>query len=102
MATTGVRVEGREEGANVISTTATRFRREYFLRSKDKLTQAFKDYVAYAETQHPGKHVKVFHNDKGGEFISGELLAWMTARGMVSKHTERQEAYQNGVAERAH
>ena len=81
---------------------ATRFRKEYFLRSKDKLTQAFKDYVAYAESQHAGKRVKVFHNDKGGEFISGELLGWMTARGMVSKHTERKEVYQNGVAERAH
>jgi len=67
----------------------TRFRKEYFLRSKDKLTHAFKEYVAYAETQHAGKRVKVFHNDKGGELISGELLGWMSARGMVSKHTER-------------
>ena len=69
----------------------TWFCKEYFLRLKDKLTQAFKEYVAYVEAQYAGKQVKVFHNNKGGEFNLGKLLGWMTARGMVSKHTKRKE-----------
>jgi len=79
----------------------SRYRCEYFLRRKSDLFDAFKSYVAYAET-HTGRKLKVFHNDKGGEFVSNELATWMKERGMLAKHTERDEPYQNGVAERAH
>ena len=35
-------------------------------------------------------------------FASNELDAWMKSKGIVAKHTEHAEPYQNGVAEQAH
>jgi hypothetical protein len=48
--------------------------------TKDGALQAYKDYAAWAYTQH-GTHIKHLHLDRGGEYISGEFTSFLKEQG---------------------
>lgn len=70
----------------------------YFLQSKDETAAAFESFLIWAE-RITRKQLLVFHNDKGGKFISRQILDFCNKRGICCKFTETGEPYQNGVAE---
>ena len=70
------------------------------LKSKDGVYEAFKTFQAEVENQ-LGKKIKMFRNDKGGEYISNSLKAHLQKCGIHVQHTLRNEPHQNGIAERA-
>ena len=78
----------------------SRFWAVYLLRTKDEVYEAFKRYQAFVETQ-LGKKIKMFRNDKGGEYISNSFKAHLQKCGIKTQHTQRNEPHQNGIAERA-
>lgn len=70
------------------------------LRKKSDAFAAWKQFVAYAETQLTVK-VKGERNDKGGEYMSKEWIQFSRERGIQRQHTVTNEAHQNGVGERS-
>jgi transposase InsO family protein len=70
-----------------------------FLRHKSEAFAALKAYKQWAEVQ-TGCKVKVFHFDKGGEWMSLEMKSWLRLEGIDRELTITGEAHQNGVAER--
>ncbi|EPQ54730.1 ribonuclease H-like protein, partial [Gloeophyllum trabeum ATCC 11539] len=78
----------------------TRFFVVSFLRKKSDAFEAFKAYKAYAENA-LGAMIKCTLDDKGGEYVSKEWDAYCVQEGIVRKHTETDEPYQNGISERA-
>jgi hypothetical protein len=70
------------------------------MKHKDEVFDAFKRFKAYAEN-HLGLKIKMFRDDKGGEYISTAFNKFMDDSGIVRQHTVRARPQQNGVAERA-
>ncbi|TFY77066.1 hypothetical protein EWM64_g6946, partial [Hericium alpestre] len=75
------------------------FRTIYLLRTKDGAFAAFKAFKAYAEN-HFDSQIKGLRDDKGGEYMSNEFIAFTTGAGITCQHTVRNRPQQNGVAER--
>jgi transposase InsO family protein len=50
------------------------------MRTKDGALQAYKDYAAWAYTQH-GTHIKRLHSDHSGEYTSGEFTSFLKEQG---------------------
>ena len=89
-------------GALYIATFIDDFSRHgvvYFLKSKDQCADAFKKFLAWAETQTTEK-LLALHSDRGGEYISGALQSVLDAKGIEHKLTMPGSPQQNGVAER--
>jgi len=70
----------------------------YPLRKKSEAFDAFLTFKAYAENQ-TGRKIKVFQDDKGGEFMSNEFTDFIAKAGIAPRHTTRNCLQQNGVAE---
>ncbi|TFY71470.1 hypothetical protein EVG20_g1549 [Dentipellis fragilis] len=81
---------------------ATRFWVAIPLKHKSDTFTAFKRYVAWAETRFPGHKLTLLRDDSGGEYSSTEMAAFCADRGIGRHHTETDEPYQNGIAERGH
>lgn len=64
------------------------------------MAAAFESFVIWAE-RITRKQLLVFHNDKGRNFISRQILDFCKKCGIRCKFTETGKPYQNGVAERA-
>jgi hypothetical protein len=58
----------------VMVNDATRMMTVNFLKTKDRASQAVKDYMAYLKTR--GQHPKAMRMDHGKEFINDKLSAW--------------------------
>ena len=69
------------------------------LHAKSDALAAFKVFKAQAELE-TGKRIKIFRDDKGGEFASKEWDSFLQAEGIKRERTVRATPQQNGVAER--
>jgi hypothetical protein len=68
------------------------------MRTKDGALQAYKDYAAWAYTQH-GAHVKCLHSDHGGEYTGGEFTSFLKEQGTERCLTMHDTPQHNGIVE---
>ena len=71
----------------------------WFLKRKSDALQAFKHYVAWAETQ-LSRRVKAIRSDRGGEFLSAEFDKYLAEHGIERDLSVPRTPQQNGRAER--
>ncbi len=71
----------------------------YLMRTKDETLDQYKAYEAWLKTQF-GVTIKVFHSDRGGEFMSDEFSKHLRKAGTVRRLTVHDTPEYNGVAER--
>lgn len=72
----------------------------YFLKSKDEVFKAFKDYKAEVEKQ-TGKKIKCLRTDNGREYLNKDFDNFLREHGIKRQLTIPYTPQQNGVAERA-
>ena len=58
----------------------------YLLRRKSECFDNFKEFKAEVENKH-GKHIKSLRSDRGGEYLSGEFLQYLSDVGIISQLT---------------
>jgi hypothetical protein len=78
---------------------ATRETRLYFQANKSQTVNSYKMDEAYIETQ-TGNRIKVVRSDRGGEFLSDQMVNHQNQRGTIRELTVHDSPPQNGVAER--
>jgi transposase InsO family protein len=71
----------------------------YFLRQKDQVLKAFKEYKALVEKQLSLK-IKAVRSDRGREYVGAEMIEFLAAEGILLQTTGRYSPDQNGVSER--
>jgi transposase InsO family protein len=76
----------------------TRYTWLELLRSKDEAFQAYKTFVAWAETQH-GVRIKRLRSDRGGEYTGGNFSKFLNSQGTERRLTTHDTPQHNGVAE---
>jgi len=69
-------------------------------KREETILEAFKEYKAMAEVQHPACRLVTIRDDKGVEFIGNPIAAWRKEHGIQAQHTVRATPQQNGTAER--
>jgi transposase InsO family protein len=69
-------------------------------KREETILDAFKEYKAMAEAQHPSCKLVTIRDDKGAEFIGNRIAAWRREHGIQAQHTVRATPQQNGRAER--
>jgi hypothetical protein len=77
----------------------TRYTMIYFLRQKDQVLPAFKEYKALVENKLDRK-IKALRSDRGGEYIGSEMTVYLAEHGIEHQTTARYSPEQNGVSER--
>jgi len=77
----------------------TRLTRFQLLCTKDEAFKSYKEFEAWCDTQ-LGKKVKVFHTDRGGEYLSNEFTSYLKSQGTERQLTVHDTPQQNGIAER--
>ena len=78
---------------------ASRFPKIYPLMAKSEASKAVKDHIRWVQNQ-TNKHTNIVRFDRGGEFLVGELKAWLRELGIQIETTMAHTPQQNGVAER--
>jgi hypothetical protein len=68
------------------------------LKSKDEALQAYKDFTAWAQTQH-GVKIKRLHSDCRGEYTGDEFSKFLKTQGTEHCLTTHDTPQHNGVAE---
>jgi hypothetical protein len=76
----------------------SRYTRIQLLRSKDEALQAYKDFAAWAQTQH-GAKIKRLRSDRGGEYTGEEFSKFLKEQGTEHRLTTHDTPQHNGVAE---
>jgi transposase InsO family protein len=76
----------------------SRFTHLTLLCTKDETFNAYKAFVAWAETQH-GVKIKCLRTDRGGEFLSGKFTAFLCEQGTERHLTMHDTPQHNRVAE---
>src|SRR5271169_3692134 len=71
----------------------------YFLAWKNEVFVIFKRFKIFIETKIECK-IKTLHSDRGGEFISLEMKAFLEEEGIVHEKTALYTLQSNGVTER--
>jgi Reverse transcriptase (RNA-dependent DNA polymerase)/gag-polypeptide of LTR copia-type/Pol polyprotein, beta-barrel domain/GAG-pre-integrase domain/Integrase core domain/Domain of unknown function (DUF4219)/Zinc knuckle len=69
------------------------------MATKDRVFSIFKIYLKHMERK-TEKKLKILRSDNGGEYMSGEFLAYLDDLGIDHQWTARYTPEQNGVAER--
>jgi GAG-pre-integrase domain len=70
----------------------------YLLQTKDIL-EAYKAFEAWVE-KHLNIGIACLHSNRGGEYMSTELIAYLDSKGTARKLTVHDTPEQNGVSER--
>ena len=78
---------------------ATQETKLYFQEKKSETFSSYKKDEAHIETQ-SGNHIKVMCSDRGGEFLSKEIIDHQDQKGTVHELTIHDLPPQNGTAER--
>ena len=78
---------------------ATRETKLYFQNKKSDTFESYKRDEAYLENQ-TGNRIKVVQSDRGGEFLSKEMINHQDKKGTTRELTVHDSPSQNGVAER--
>jgi hypothetical protein len=76
----------------------TRWTHIDLLCNKTKTFTSYKDFKAWCETT-LGAHIKVFHSDRGGEYIGKEFIAHLKEYSTAQKLTTHHAPQHNGIAE---
>ena len=76
----------------------SRFTVTRLLKAKSEALQAYKDFTAWALTQH-GAKVKRFHSDRGGEYMGDDFTKYLNQQGTERRATTHDTPQHNGVAE---
>ena len=76
----------------------TRYTQLELLRTKDEAFQAYKTFVAWAETQH-GVRIKRLRSDRGGEYTGSDFSKFLNSQGTERRLTTHDTPQHNGVAE---
>lgn len=71
----------------------------YFLKSKNEVSDIFKDFCSMVENQTDRK-IKILRTDNGGEYCNERLKHFLKERGIKHELTVPYSPEQNGVAER--
>ena len=71
----------------------------YFLRRKEQVLEAFKEYQALVERKLSLK-IKSLCSDQGDEYIGSEMTGYLTTEGIELETTARYSPEQNRVSER--
>jgi len=71
----------------------------YLLKQKSEVFECFHKYKPLVEKQ-SGHYIKFLRIDRGGEYISNDLLHFCREHGIQKQFTTRYTPQQNGVAER--
>src|SRR5271169_329089 len=71
----------------------------YFLTWKNEIFVTFKRFKTFIEMKIECK-IKTLHSDRGGEFISLEMKAFLEEEGIIYKKTAPYTPQSNGVTER--
>ena len=77
----------------------TRWSRMDAMKRKSDTLTCYKNYEAWAETQHSAK-LKRLQSDRGGEYMSTEFDQHLKSKGTIRSLTVHDTPEQNGVAER--
>ena len=77
----------------------SRFAFVHFLGKKDEVFETFKKFKAFIEKR-LGLKIKILHTDRGGEFMSFAMIAFLEEEGIVHEKTASYSPQSNGVAER--
>jgi hypothetical protein len=78
---------------------ASRETKLYFQEKKSQTFDSYKKDEAYIETQ-TGNRIKASRSDRGGEFLSAQIINHQDQKGTVRELTVHDSPPQNGVAER--
>jgi hypothetical protein len=76
----------------------SRFTVTRLLKAKNEAFQAYKDFAAWAHTQH-GAKVKRLHSDRGSEYTGDEFSKYLKEQGTERRLTTHDTPQHNGVAE---
>jgi transposase InsO family protein len=68
------------------------------LKAKSEVFQAYKDFMAWALTQHSTK-IKQLHSDRGSEYIGDKFNKYLNEQGTEHRATTHDTPQHNGVAE---
>jgi transposase InsO family protein len=68
------------------------------LKAKSEASAAYKDFVAWARTQH-GAVIRRFRSDRGGEYMSKDLMGFLREQGTEQRLTTHDTPQHNGIAE---
>ena len=71
----------------------------YLMHRKSEAFEKFKEFRAEAEKQ-LGKSIKILRSDRGGEYLSGDYMGYLSENGIQSQLSAPGMPQQNGVAER--
>src|SRR3979490_2524601 len=77
---------------------ATRETKLYFLKKKSQTFESYKCDEAYIQAQ-TGNRIKTVRSDRGGEFLSKEMIRHQDERGTTRELTVHDSPPQNGTAE---
>jgi hypothetical protein len=91
-------INGKEYSANFTDGHSSHTR-VYLMRTKDETLQQYEAYEAWLKTQF-GVSIKVFHSDRGGEFMSNAFSKHLQKAGTVRRLTVHDTPEYNGLAER--
>ena len=79
---------------------ATRMRRVYFIKTKDKVPDMLARFIA--DVVSPAGHtVKRFHSDNAGEYVGEDMQRYLARRNIKRTTSVPYNPHQNGIAERA-
>ena len=76
----------------------TRQTKPYFQEKKIQTFMSYKTDEAFIKTQ-SGNRIKVCHSDKGGEFLSNQMISHQDQKGTKQELTMHDSSPQNGVSE---
>jgi len=94
-----IKLKGGKSYMDTYIDDKTRLTNVFFLRTKDEQPAAYKKYEAWAENQ-LGVRIKVLNTDRGGEYLSGDFIAYLKSRDTLQKLSVHDTHQESGVAER--
>lgn len=94
-----VRARGGYEYFITFTNDYSRYGYIYLMHRKSEAFEKFKGFRAEAEQQ-LGKSIKTLRLDRGGEYLSGDFIEYLSQNGIISQLSAPGMAQQNGVAER--
>jgi transposase InsO family protein len=71
----------------------------FHLKSKDKTLESFQTLHRFVENL-TSRKLKIFHSDRGGEFMSNEFTKYLEENGIARSTSAPRTPQQNGLAER--
>ena len=71
----------------------------FLMKHKSEAFERFKEFRNEVEKQ-TGKSIKTLRSDRGGEYLSGDFLAYLRENGILSQVTPPYTPQHNGVSER--